>query len=215
MKPTTDDFEPRRDGWFEHKGTWEEVTVGTVIASQKRSERWEIVEQRMGDQPIEFGHTLWMRAREQTTGAEFTVRPRNKTSKVTILTQSPLDTTTPDRTPPSDAEAIALLVEELGATILASRDEATGEIWCPDYASGATHPGGSPGGCRDEMEHLRIAHGIDTKPYEEMPFDERIVAVTTVHGRAHNPKYAATYNHGGFPHRHGPEDLSIFTGKRS
>ena len=212
MKPTTDDFEPRRDGWFEHKGTWGEVTVGTVIANkQRRSERWQIVEQAMAT-PVEFGHTLWMRAREMTTGAEFTVKPRNKTYPVTILTQSPLDTQTPPPTPPTDAEAIALLVEKLGATHLATRDNVTGEITCPDYASGATHEGGQRGGMRDEMEHLRFAHGIDTTALEALPFDERIREVTTLHGRAHNPKYQAEINKGGFPHRHVPEDLSIFTG---
>ena len=214
MKPTNEDFKPRRDGWFEHKGTWEEVTVGTVIASQKRSERWEITEQAHGTQ-VEFGHTLWMRAREQTTGQEFTVRPRNKTSAVTILTQDPGDTKTAPPTEPSDAEAIMLLVRKLGATHLATRDNETGEITCPDYDSGHTHEGGQRGGCRDEMEHLRFAHGIDTADLEALPFDERIVQVITLHGRAHNPKYMAEINKGGFPHRHVPEDLTIFTGKRS
>lgn len=215
MKPTSDEFKPRRDGWFEHEGTWGEVTVGTVIASQKRSERWEIIEQRIGDQPMEFGHTLWMRAREQTTGAEFTVRPRNKTFKVTILTQDPGDTKTPDLTLPSDAEAIALLIEKLGATHLATRDNETGEITCPDYATGDTHNDRRTGGMADEMEHLRFAHGIDTADLEALPSGERIKQVTTLHGRAHNPKYAAEINKGGFPHRHVPEDLTIFTGKRS
>lgn len=214
MKPTGDDFEPRRDGWFEHKGTWEEVTVGTVICNkQRRSQRWEIIEQAHGVQ-VEWGHTLWMRAREQTTGEEFTVRPRTKTNAVTILTQSPMDTKTAPPTPPTDSEAIMLLVEELGATLLASRDEATGEITCPDYAAGHYHEGAEPGGMKAEMEHLRMAHGIDTTAYEAMPFDERIKTVTTVHGRAHNPKFMSEYNHGGFPHRHVPEDLTLLTGKR-
>lgn len=215
MKPTGDDFEPRRDGWFEHRGTWEEVVVGTVIANkQRRSERWEIVEQAMAT-PVEFGHTLWMRAREQTSGEEYTVRPRNKTHPVTILTQSPSDTKTGEPTPPSDAEAIALLVEKLGATHLATRDNVTGEITCPDYASGGRHsPDGATAGMRDELEHLRFAHGVDTKPFEEMHWEDRIREVTTLHGRAHTPKYMSEINKGGFPHRHVPEDLTIFTGKR-
>lgn len=204
MKQTAEDFAPRRDGWFEHKGTWEEVTVGTVIASQKRSERWEIVEQSHGTQ-VEFGHTLWMRAREQTTGAEFTVRPRMKTSAVTILTQSPLDTKTAPPTEPSDTEAIELLIRELGAVHLATKDNVTGEITCPDYASGKSYGDNSYG--REEIEHMRFAHGLQVD--DNMPLVERI----TLHGRAHNPKYAAEFT-GGFPHRHVPEDLSIFTGKR-
>ena len=135
MKPTSDEFMPRRDGWFEHAGTWEEVTVGTVICNaQRRTERWEIVDVAMST-PVPFMHTLWMRAREQTTGAEFTVKPRTKVNKVVILTQDPADTKTPPLTPPSDADTIMLLVEKLGATHMASRDEKTGEITCPDYNS--------------------------------------------------------------------------------
>lgn len=212
MKQTAEDFQPRRDGWFEHKGTWEEVRVGTVIATQKRSQRWEIIDQAMAT-PVEFGHTLWMRAREQTTGEEFTVRPRMKLAPVTILTQAPNDVDTGPPTEPSDAEAIALLVEKLGATHLATRDNTTGEITCPDYASGHYHEGAERGGMAAEMEHMRFAHGIDTADLEALPFDERIRQVTTLHGRAHNPKHQAEINKGGFPHRHVPEDMSIFTGK--
>lgn len=204
MKQTAEDFAPRRDGWFEHKGTWEEVSLGTVIAGQKRSERWEIVEQAHGTQ-VEYGHTLWMRAREQSTGAEFTVRPRMKTSAVTILTQSPLDTKTAPPTEPSDSEAIMLLVQELGAVHLATKDNVTGEITCPDYASG--HSNGDNRYGREEIEHLRFAHGLSVDD------DISIVERTTLHGRAHNPKYP-DIGKGGFPHRHVPEDLSLFTGKR-
>lgn len=214
MKPTSDDFEPRRDGWFEHAGTWGEVSVGTVIATPKRSQRWEITEQAHGTQ-VEFGHTLWMRAREQTTGEEFTVQPRSKNSKVIILTQDPADTQTAPPTPASDSDALVLLVEKLGATHLATRDEVTGEITCPDYASGRTHKDKISGGMADEMEHMRFAHGIDTSALEALPFDEHIRAVTTLHGRAHDPNHQAEINKGGFPHRHVPEDLTIFTGKRS
>lgn len=213
MKQTAEDFQPRRDGWFEHRGTWEEVTVGTVIASQKRSQRWEIIEQAHGIQ-VEYGHTLFMRAREQTTGEEYTVSPRNKTYPVTILTQDPADTKTAEPTPPSDSEAIELLVRELGAVHLATRDEKTGEITCPNYAMGHSHNERTTGGMADEMEHLRFAHGIDTAHLEALPFDERIREVTTLHGRAHNPKHQAEVNRGGFPHRHVPEDLTIFTGIR-
>lgn len=211
---TDDDFKPRRDGWFEHVGTWGEVTVGTVIASQKRSERWEIIEQRHGQQ-IDYGHTLWMKAREQTTGAEYVMKPKPKTAMATILTQSPRDTETPPHTPPADAEAIALLVEKLGAVHLATHDSTTGEVTCPNYGAGYTHEGGERYGVRDEMEHLRFAHGIDTTDLEAMEYNERVKAVTTLHGRAHATKYQAETNQGGFPHRHVPEDMTMFTGKRS
>ena len=212
MNPTSEDFQPRRDGWFEHQGTWEEVVVGTVIANrQRRSERWEIIDQAL-TAPIEYGHTLWMRAREQTSGEEFTVRPRPKTSKVVILTRDPADTSTGERALPSDAEAVRLLVESLGATALASRDNETGEILCPDYDAGHLAPGQSSGGMRAQMEHMRFAHGIDTTDLEALPFDERLRQVVTLHGRAHNAQHQAAINKGGFPHRHVPEDLTIFTG---
>lgn len=203
MKPTGD-VKPRRDGWHEHEGTWGEVTVGTVIAtSASRTQRWEIVEQAMST-PVPFMKTLWMRAREQTSGAEFTVTPRTKTSKVIILTQDPADTQTPPRTPPADADAIMLLIEELGATLLATRDEETGEIVCPDYID-ETH--------REDgrllvglIEHMRFAHG--------MKVDDGISLADayTLHSAAHDLTSGVT--RGGFPHRHVPEDLTLITGKR-
>lgn len=209
MKPTSEDFAPRRDGWFEHKGTWGEVTVGTVIASGKRTERWEIIAQSHGQQ-VEFGRTLWMRAREQTTGAEFSVGPRFKHNPVTILTQDPRDTETPARTEPSDSAAIMLLVERLGAAHLATRDDATGEITCPDYAAGRNHLDevGNRALSRGEIEHLRFAHGMSVDD------DISITDLTTLHGQAHNPKWP-NIGKGGFPHRHVPEDLTLLTGIRS
>lgn len=211
MKPTAEDFAPRRDGWFEHAGTWNEVTVGTVLADPKsRTKRWEVVAQSHGQQ-VQPMRTLWMRVREQTTGAEFTIEPRLKTQTVTILTQDPADTATPPQTVTTDTEAILLLVRELGATHLASRDNETGEITCPDYVY-TLHEGAERGGMKAEMEHMRFAHGIDTAPLEALPFDERIVEVTNLHARAHNPAYMAEINRGGFPHRHVPEDLTLMTG---
>lgn len=212
MKVTAEDFEPRRDGWFEHAGTWGEVTVGTVIANpERRSERWEVIEVAHGLQ-TQHGDTLWMRAREQTTGAEHTIRPHLKIKPVTILTQSPLDTQTPPVTPASDAEAIALLVERLGATHLATRDHETGEITCPDYNASFTGHGGEGNIMDQQLEHLRFAHGVDTTDFEKMTPEQQIQEVWLYHGRCHNPAYE--FGKGGFPHRHVPEDLSMYTGKK-
>ena len=203
MKPTGDEFAPRRDGWFEHEGTWGEVTVGTVIATARsRTQRWEIIAQSMGT-PVPFMKTLWMRAREQTTGAEFTVTPRTKTTKVTILTQDPADTQCPPRTPPDDADAVWLLVEEMGATLLATRDEATGEITCPDYTY-ESHLDGDGGILRGLIEHMHFAHGMKADA------DLSLVDAITLHGKAHDPNGGVTK--GGFPHRHVPEDLKLITG---
>jgi len=203
MRPTSDDFEPRRDGWFEHKGTWQEVTVGTVIASRKRSERWEIISQHHGQQ-VEYGHTLWMRAREQNTGAEFIVEPRVKTSVVTILTQDPADFATADPTYPTDSESIALLVEKLGATHLASRDLKTGEITCPYYEAGENHLDEIGDGAlrRGLAEHLKFAHNLNP------PEGTVCIDLSHVHSQSHDPKHPSI-GKGGFPHRHIPEDLTF------
>lgn len=206
MKPTDDEATPRRDGWFEHDGRWGEVTVGTVIAnSQRRTERWEVIEQAMST-PVPFLSTLWMRVREMTTGQMFTVPPRNVTTKVIILTEDPADTTTPPRTPPSDVDAIMLVIEQLGATLLASRDETTGEIVCPDYIYDTHLPTEFsldilPG----LIEHLQIAHGV------EADAGLSLVEAITLHGRAHDLSTGVTQ--GGFAHRHVPEDITVHTGK--
>lgn len=212
MKPTSDDFAPRRDGWFEHRGVWGEVTVGTVIASQKRTERWEVIDSRHGNQ-VQDGRTLWMRLREQTSGEERTDRPRPKDAPVTILTRNPADVETPPRTPPADTDVLRLLVTELGAHQLASVDNATGEVTCPNYGMGYSHEDGTGNGrlARAEVEHLRIAHGLDVTALEALPWDQLIPELARVHGRLHEPPSQP----GGFPHRHVPEDLSAYTGERA
>lgn len=210
MKPTNEDFQPRRDGWFEHRGTWGEVTVGTVLADpSSRTKRWEIVEVAHGHQ-VEYGHTLWMRAVDQSSGEVKTFSPRPKNYTVRILTQDPRDTRTAPPTPPSDSETIMLLVEQLGARLLARRDEVTGEITCPMYEAGDNHLDeiGNRALFRGECEHLRIAHGIDTAPLEAMDWQQQIIEITRWHGAAHNSKYP-DWGKGGFPHRHVPEDLSL------
>ena len=157
---------------------------------------------------VKFGDTLWMRAREQNSGTEFTIRPRSKVRGLTILTQSPLDTQTPAPTPPSDADAIWAIVEGLGATLLARRDEATGEITCPDYASGRNHLEGWPSRLLEgEIEHLRVAHHLLVDAGADM------IRVGALHESAHDQRVGQ--GKGGFPHRHVPEDLSIFTGRRA
>ena len=207
MKPTSDDFEPRRDGWYEHNGTWGEVTVGTVIADvQFRSKRWEIIEQAHGQQ-VQYGYTLWMRAREMSTGEEFTVKPRVKVSKLVILSQDPADTTTPERTPPSDSDAILLLVEKLGATHLASRDDKTGEIVCPDYTYDSHLPDKISPIRLGLIEHMRHAHDIAA------PDNMALLEAINTHARGHLLESGT--GKGGFPHRHVPEDSYLITGKAS
>jgi hypothetical protein len=211
VKPTSDDFEPRRDGWFEHKGTWQEVVVGTVMADPNfRSKRWEVIDTAMVG-PVEYGHTLWFRVREQTSGEEHTISPRQKTTGCVILTQDPRDTKTGPIVPPSDAEAIMLLVKELGAEVMATRDNETGEITCPDYTYKSHLEKDNPYNedrplpdiLRGLIEHMRFAHQMSVND------DLDLVSAITLHGQAHNPKWP-NIGKGGFPHRHVPEDLSMF-----
>lgn len=208
MKPTADDATPRRDGWYEHKATWGEVVLGTFIAdTQKRSKRWEIVDVANGDGQIPQAHTLWMRAREVSSGEEFTISPRLKTSPIVILTQDPAETRAGDPSPASDSEAVRLLVEKLGAQILATHHASTGEVHCPDYVEDS-HLEGHGSVLRGLIEHLAFAHG------EKVEGDQNLANVITVHGQAHNPAWP-NFGKGGFPHRHVPEDLTIYTGTRS
>lgn len=201
MKATSDDFKPRRDGWYEHKGVWDEVTVGTVLASQKRTERWEVIATAMAV-PVQYGRTLWFRVREQTTGEIHAIEPKVKTAPCTILTQDPRDTRTPPRQPPENLEAVELVIRELGATLLASRDHTTGDIVCPDYCVDPGHIEGYAGRTRGLIEHMRFAHQMSVD--DGMKHEE----VVTLHGHAHGPRWP-NIGKGGFPHRHVPEDLSI------
>jgi len=79
-----------------------------------------------------------------------------------------------------------------------------------DYASGHSHNETRGGG--DELEHLRFAHGVDTTWLEEMHWEDRIRETGAFHGRCHDSRHPE--GKGGFPHRHIPEDLTIFTGIR-
>lgn len=205
MKPTDDDYQPRRDGLFEHKATWGEVTLGTMIANKSaRTQRWQIIDVAQASQ-VEFGHTLWMRARELSTGEEYTVTPRFKKSPVIILTEDPADTFAGELAHPTNAESIALLVKELGATHLAARDEKTGEITCPSYDTGENHLDeiGNSALSRGLIEHLAFAHAI------KIPADMERGLIWTMHNQSHNPQFP-TVGKGGFPHRHVPEDLTYF-----
>ena len=211
MMPTGDDFKPRRDGWYEHKGTWGEVVVGTVIAdANSRTRRWEIIATSHGTAPIPPMKTLWMRAREMSSGEEFTVEPRTKTARVIILTDSPADTRTGPYVGPTDTEAVWALVEGLGASLMASIDEATGEITCPDYISDSHLADDTERPVfRGLVEHMRIAHGgLQGLDHPELD----LATAITMHAQLHRLQ-----NHlgGGFPHRHVPEDLTLITGKRS
>jgi hypothetical protein len=109
---------------------------------------------------------------------------------------------------PVDSDEILLLVERLGAQAIAARDHETGEIHCPDYASGHS-VGGHKTRAIEQLEHIKIAHGIDISSIELLTGNERIKAVLETHGRQHGPQQNRYLSKGGFPHRHVPEDRSI------
>lgn len=202
-----EDAKPRRDGLIEARATWGEITVGTLLAGPtSRTEVWEVVDTQAGEQ-IYDNKTLWFKIRERSSGAEHAVPPRLVTDRVTVLLESPEDRL-PPKTPASDAAAMELIVTELGATLIASRDNATGEIWCPNYASGhhATedwHHG------REELMHLQICHGMDTSAIEKLEGDAFLREITTLHSHAHDSRKRLVLGGGGFPHRHVPEDHSL------
>jgi hypothetical protein len=203
MKPTGDDFQPRRDGYYEHRGTWGEVGVGTLLGHrEKRSAVWEVVDIRQAA-PALYGYTNWFRIRDLATGEEHTIEPRPRSQGALILTRDPRDTVVQESNHPTDAEAIMTLVRELGAETMATHDSATGEVTCPDYISRSHIPGyGDRQVSRGLIEHMRFAHG------HAVPDEIDLVSLIEVHGQAHNPRWP-NIGKGGFPHRHVPEDPEL------
>lgn len=193
-----EDQAPRRDGLIEAKGTWGEVTVGSLLATRLRTEVWEVIDSRTPDQH-EYAHTPWFKIRERGSGVEHAVPPKMVNAKVTFLLHEP-DERLPEPTPVSDADEVEakmkMLVAELGAVEIYTRDNTTGEIVCPDFPL-------------DTVEHLRVAHDIDVTALLaiEDP-QERIGQMHTVHGQAHSVRYPAV-GKGGFAHRHVPEEHNI------
>jgi hypothetical protein len=201
MKPTGDDFQPRRDGLFEHNGEWGEVTIGTLIGHrEKRSAVYEVIDIAQATH-ARYGFTNWIRIRDRASGEEFSLEPRPRSQGTLILTSDPSDTRCDGSNHPTDAEAIMLLVRELGAETMASHDAATGEVVCPDYLSRSHIPGyGERQISRGLIEHLRFAHG-----HVIADEDTDIATLTVVHGQAHDPRWP-NIGKGGFPHRHVPEE---------
>lgn len=198
VKPSDPEATPRRDGWLERKGTWGEVTVGSLIAGRNRTDVWEVIATSTGAE-IQHGYTLWFRVQNQKTGALHSLEPRDKLAPVTFLMKDDSERP-PPYTPPFDSDEIALLVEKLGATPLAQRDNETGEIVCPNYDLNII-PGDRYGA--QYLDHMRVCHGMDVSGLEKLTGDDRTVALTTAHSAAHKPGYKHT---GGFPHRHLPEE---------
>lgn len=170
---------------------WGDLGIGHVIPRDGR--KWTIVDAATPDQ-YEYGHSNWLKVRAPN-GEEHAIAPKPLTRKVTVLIDPEADPIPPASHVHGSAEA-ALLVEQLGAVELATRDERTGEVWCP-------WPGNEGSGGEAALVHLQVAHNLDTSGIEDTA-----EARAKIHGRAHDPRHPL-FGKGGFPHRHVPEDLSI------
>jgi hypothetical protein len=200
------------------KGRAGQVRVGHFIQGSRKTldDVWEITEMRTPSQ-IGYANTLWWRAVNVSTGEQVAVPPRVVSAEIRFMLTpeehaEAEETKRPPTLPrqwPSDSEEVLLLVEKLGAREIATRDETTGEIHCPDYDGSfdSARPGGNLFGV-EEIEHLRIAHGLDVSGLEKLTGDERTIAITKAHGPLHAPN-VGRYAQRGFPHRHTPEDHSI------
>lgn len=203
--PRATDF-VREDGLVERRAKWADLGVGMTLIREGR--KWKIIDSAIPPQ-FQYGHSLWFRI-QAPKGEVQALAPMPLTHACTILLDPTDDTELPPTLPQGHAEAV-LLIEKLGATEIATKDNATGEIWCPNYAAGDNHLGEIGDGAlrRGELEHLRIAHGMDTGALEALPALEQIKAISKAHGPLHFKLAESLDNGRGFPHRHMPEDLSI------
>lgn len=189
---------PRKDGFDQRQGRWKDLGVGMTI--ERGGRRWTIIDSAIPPQ-FQYGYSLWFRF-QAPKGETFNCAPKPLVTPVTILSK-PGEDLPPPTLPVGHAEA-ALLVESLGATEIATKDEASGEIWCPAHTTMHTGDYG-----RGEILHLQLAHGLDTSALEALPLAERAVALVKAHGPLHfkNAEALATASGRGFPHRHVPEEL--------
>lgn len=165
---------------------WGELGIGHIILKDGR--KWTVVDGATPTQ-YEYGHSNWIRI-QAPKGETHAIPPKPVTKKVVVLVDPTADPIPPLSHVHGSREA-ALLVEALGAVEIATRDEATGEVWCP----------WSVGGVAD-LVHLQVAHGLDTTGITTMAQRAR------AHGQCHDIGYPHI-GKGGFAHRHVPEDLGI------
>ena len=192
--------EPRKDGLIEVSAQWKDLGVGMTIEANGR--KWTIVDSAIPAQ-FQYGHSLWFKFRAPR-GEEVNYPPQPLVRRVTIL-REPGKPLPPPTLPQGHAEA-ELLMRELGAVEIATKDNKTGEIWCPMHTN-LDFPKGDYG--RGELLHLRLAHGVDTTALEALTGDERTIAIVKAHGPLHarHAEALALQNGKGFPHRHVPEEL--------
>ena len=169
----------------EVKIRWGQLGIGHIVLKDGR--KWTIVDAATPSQ-YEYGHSNWLKV-QAPNGETHAIPPKPLTKKVVVLVDSAAEAIPPVSHVHGSREA-ALLVEALGAIEIATRDEGTGEVWCPWTVGGVA-----------DLLHLQVAHGLDTTGIDTMA--QRAL----IHGQCHDPAFPNLK--GGFPHRHVPEDLSI------
>lgn len=204
------------DGLVPWTGRVGDVRVGHILQGDSKAKKdvWEVIDTRNPNQ-YDLGQTPWLRVRRLGTEEVVAIPPKIVRAPVTfMLTPEEFDHAEAFGRPPylpkvvlADAAETALLVERLGASLIATRDDETGEIWCPAYATGKRHTERWEPGIliKDELHHMRIAHGMDVTALEEITdWEDQMNKVIHHHGVAHRDNLP-----GGFPHRHVPEDTTL------
>ncbi len=196
---TREDFQPRRDGFFEHEANWGEVTVGTIIAQRdSRTKTWEVIGMAHGTGQIPDASTPFIRIRCREDGTELTLQPRHKAATCVVLTNDPLDEETIPGPGPTDTDAVMAIVTGLGGTLLAERDHESGIVTCPDYVHDTHLVDTEPEPIRRGLiDHLRFAHAMPTDD------DVDLAELMRRHHDAHDPSHPA-FQISGFPHQHLP-----------
>lgn len=188
-------------GLTEVKGTYGDIRVGSKVQGDKATndDVWEIIDLRNPEQ-YDYKTTPWFLARNVATGVEVSIPPKTSAYPCTFMV--PTETVDPEEEKPkldvagqppraelSDQEAVDLLVEKLGARLIAWKDHETGIVKVPSDG---------PWKSQDFIDHLEVAHGMDLSHLERPD----IVALTTMHGEVHSKNWMKARTGGGFPHQH-------------
>lgn len=190
---------------WEHSAQWGEIVVGAIVIGAD-GQPYRIIDTRHGES-IPPGHTLWFRAQPLGGGDAVPVPPKPREMPVKVLDDNPANTSVGVYTLPSDADAVMLLVKELGAEWMATHDSKSGEVTCPEYNLGY-HASQDPKVWHNSGElklHLEFAHGVEKSTVDLMGQDD----LYAQHSFHHHHMTG-----GGFPHRHVPEDNTLFGAPR-
>jgi hypothetical protein len=182
---------------------WGQLGIGSVIRD-RGARRWTCIAAAQPQQ-YEYGKTCWLRFKAPN-GEEISIPPRYVNFGVNVL----VDPTSPRVEPArvDDGGATWLLAQELGAEEIATLDNGTGEVWCPDYIFSNGVSLGLPAVDLAEglLRHLEVCHSVDTSGIRQIaPWDAQHDAAHKAHDRAHKHPVGDA----GFTHRHMPEDHSI------